>query len=292
MNETLGQIFITGLNASQGIPISMTTTTTTNWTQLIISLAVSSIFLLWMLGQSFSGGLSEIFGKLKLRSLKRLTGRHIIFIKHTTSDLFSSSMINQDTLSKIQKALLKFKGKPFDLVLHTPGGEIFSALYISRLIKSYPQPVRAIVPGYAMSGGTLLSLSCSEIYMGNTACLGPVDPQLGSLFKFGSAKSWNHIVKFKGKKADDSSISMALMGKQYTDSMRKHIEKIVDFDLSPKNKKSFIEFITSGEVEHAFALTKEQLSIFGLKVKDIPTRIQNTLLKLILKKGMEGVTYC
>lgn len=291
MNETIGQIIITGINASQGIPISMTTTNTTNWSQLILSLVLSSFFLVYFFGQIFSMSLAEIKGKLILKRIKKLTGRNVLLIKHTMQDLFSASMINQDTLSKIQKALLSFKGKPFDLILHTPGGEIFSALYISRIIKSYPNQIRAIIPGYAMSGGTLLALSCKEIFMGNNACIGPVDPQLGSLFKFGSAKSWNHIVKFKGKKADDSTISMALMGEQYTKSIRDYISSIVDFGMNPKQKKDFVNFITSGDVEHAYALTPQQLNSFGIQFKQIPDKLQNKLLKLIISKGNEGVNY-
>ena len=37
----------------------------------------------------------------------------------------------------------------------------------------------AVVPHYAMSGGTLIALAADEIVLDAHAALGPVDPQLG-----------------------------------------------------------------------------------------------------------------
>jgi len=212
-------------------------------------------------------------------------------IKHTQEALFGGSMIDQKTLIDISKALTKFKGKDFDLILHTPGGAIFPALFISRIFKQYPGKIRTIIPMYAMSGGTLLTLSTDEVFMSPTACLGPVDPQLGSLFKFGSAKSWDRILKFKGKKADDSSISMAFTGKQYTKTINNYLKEITDFGMSDKDKNKFINFLTNGDVEHAFALTPYELKRFNFPVKRIGNKIQEKLIKLVGSASAEGVTY-
>ena len=188
------------LNSTGGIPLTITTTTKISWTQYIPSLLIGAFVLIWMVSTFAKEGLKGVFSRISLRFIKKKTGRHIMTIKHTRGDLFSPSMINQETLKDVTLALNKFKGKPFDLILHTPGGDIFSAIFISRLFKMYPGKIRAIIPLYAMSGGTLLALSCDEINMSDTACLGPVDPQLGSFFKFGSAKSWDKILKIKEKK--------------------------------------------------------------------------------------------
>lgn len=212
-------------------------------------------------------------------------------IKHTTQGMFGGSMIDQTTLRKITQALAKFKGQDFDLILHTPGGEIFSALFISRILKNYPGKIRTIIPMYAMSGGTLLTLSTDEVYMSPTACLGPVDPQLGSLFKYGSAKSWDKILKFKGKKADDSSISMAFTGAQYTKTINNYLKEITDFGMSKKDKKNFINFLTQGDVEHAFALTPTELKKLNFPVRKIPGKILDRLFKLVGSSSAEGVSY-
>src|SRR5581483_695478 len=53
-------------------------------------------------------------------------------------------------------------GRTIEIILHTPGGLVV-----------------AVVPHYAMSGGTLIALAADEIVIDRHAALGPVDPQLG-----------------------------------------------------------------------------------------------------------------
>src|ERR1700704_4402229 len=44
---------------------------------------------------------------------------------------------------------------PIDLIVHTPGGLVLASLQIARAIHKHKGKVTAIVPHYAMSGGTL-----------------------------------------------------------------------------------------------------------------------------------------
>lgn len=82
-----------------------------------------------------------------------------------------------------------------DLILHTPGGDVAATeSLIDYLQYLYDGNVRAIVPQMAMSGGTLIALSCKEIVMGKHSSLGPIDPQIrgmpaqGILEEFARAK--------------------------------------------------------------------------------------------------------
>jgi hypothetical protein len=69
-----------------------------------------------------------------------------------------------------------------DLVLHTPGGEISATESLVDYLRSmFGNDVRAIVPQLAMSAGTMISCSCSEIIMGKQSSLGPIDPQFGNI---------------------------------------------------------------------------------------------------------------
>lgn len=280
------------INQTGGIPIRMTAEATTNWPQFTLSLVIGSIFILFFMYGIMKDKLSGGVAKLYLSALKKKTGRHVLMIKHTEIAMFGGSMIDQGTLRKINMALQKFKGKPFDLVLHTPGGEIFSAQFISRLLKEYPGHVRALIPMYAMSGGTFLALSCDEVGMSPTSCLGPVDPQLGNLFRFGSAKAWDKIIKFKGKKAEDQSVSFALMGKQYTKSIKECLMDNIKLDMKPKDKKKFVDYLVNGEIEHAHPLLLSDLNGMGVPVGQIiETKVLKILNKLVSKHGLEGVSY-
>lgn len=65
-----------------------------------------------------------------------------------------------------------------DLILHTPGGRVDATeSLIDYLYELYGGNIRAFVPQLAMSGGTLIAVSCKEIWMGNQSSIGPVDPQ-------------------------------------------------------------------------------------------------------------------
>ena len=68
---------------------------------------------------------------------------------------------------------------PLDIVLHTPGGRVLASLQIARAIHKHKGKVTAVVPHYAMSGGTLITLAADEIVMSEYAVIGPVDPQVG-----------------------------------------------------------------------------------------------------------------
>ncbi len=66
-----------------------------------------------------------------------------------------------------------------DLILHTPGGDVAATESIIDYLHSlYNGNIRAIIPQLAMSGGTLIALSCKEIVMGRHSSIGPVDPQI------------------------------------------------------------------------------------------------------------------
>ena len=88
--------------------------------------------------------------------------------------------INIDDAEGVLSAIRTTRsGTPIDIILHTPGGLVLAASQIASALAEHDGPVRAIIPHYAMSGGTLIALSTDEILVDPHAALGPVDPQLG-----------------------------------------------------------------------------------------------------------------
>jgi hypothetical protein len=76
-----------------------------------------------------------------------------------------------------------------DLLLHTPGGEMDAAEKMSRMIRRQVGDMgkfRVVVPDYAKSAGTLITLLADSIVMSDSSELGPIDPQLP--FPDGSGK--------------------------------------------------------------------------------------------------------
>ena len=69
-----------------------------------------------------------------------------------------------------------------DLILHTPGGDLAATeSIVDYLHKMFNGNIRAIIPQLAMSAGTMMALSCTEIIMGKQSNLGPIDPQMGGV---------------------------------------------------------------------------------------------------------------
>lgn len=64
------------------------------------------------------------------------------------------------------------------LILHTPGGLTNAAETIVAYLWSKFADIEVIVPTYAMSAGTMISLSANRIVMGRQSQLGPIDPQI------------------------------------------------------------------------------------------------------------------
>jgi hypothetical protein len=68
--------------------------------------------------------------------------------------------------------------KGLTLILHTPGGVTNAAETLVAYLWSKFQYLEVIIPTYAMSAGTMISLACDRIVMGRQSQLGPIDPQL------------------------------------------------------------------------------------------------------------------
>lgn len=92
------------------------------------------------------------------------------------------SDLDRSTFNKINESLrdahLPDKSEVIvDLWLDSPGGSARDAYKIALLLRSIGTHIRVIIPDYAKSAATLLSLVADEIYMAPAAELGPLDAQ-------------------------------------------------------------------------------------------------------------------
>lgn len=96
------------------------------------------------------------------------------------------------------------RARGLDLILHTPGGDMAATESLVEYLRAmFGEDIRAIVPQIAMSGGTLIALSCKKIIMGKESSVGPIDPQFGALSATGLLQEFKRIRK--EIKADPSS---------------------------------------------------------------------------------------
>ena len=69
------------------------------------------------------------------------------------------------------------RDEEIDLFLQTLGGSIDATEKIIKLLKNRFKNYRVIVPNWAKSGGTLITLAAEKIILGTISELGPIDPQ-------------------------------------------------------------------------------------------------------------------
>lgn len=70
------------------------------------------------------------------------------------------------------------KNKQIAIILETPGGLVEVVERIVQVIRYFYKEVIVIVPGEAMSAGTVFALSADKIMMNYFSRLGPIDPQI------------------------------------------------------------------------------------------------------------------
>src|SRR3954449_9654938 len=100
-------------------------------------------------------------------------------------------------------------GRTIEIILHTPGGLVLAASQIAQALADHDGRVIAVVPHYAMSGGTLIALAADEIVIDRHGALGPVDPQLGQY----PAASLVAVARLPGEH-DDTTLILADVGRK------------------------------------------------------------------------------
>jgi len=68
--------------------------------------------------------------------------------------------------------------RKLDMLVNSPGGFPYAAAKMVKVCRTFSSEFRTVVLGRALSAATLLCLGSQEVIMGETASLGPIDPQM------------------------------------------------------------------------------------------------------------------
>ncbi len=137
-----------------------------------------------------TGSPHDVVRRKYLQRLHRLTGRNVIVYYsgwlqkgELERQGFTGFGVDDSDKNGFMTAVHGLdRSKGLDLVLHTPGGEMAATESLVDYLRAmFGTDIRAIVPQLAMSAGTMIALSCSEIVMGKHSSLGPIDPQIAGI---------------------------------------------------------------------------------------------------------------
>lgn len=127
-----------------------------------------------------------------LTKLREKTGRHVI--AYYSAFLSKPEIVNSDINDEDKNGFMMAvhgltaaqRAQGLDLILHTQGGSIAATeSLVDYLRRMFGKNIRAIVPQIAMSAGTMIACSCSEILMARHSNLGPIDPHLRGIPAYG-----------------------------------------------------------------------------------------------------------
>jgi ClpP class serine protease len=153
-------------------------------------------------------------------------------------------------------------GRPIEIILHTPGGLVLAASQIALALADHDGPITAVVPHYAMSGGTVIALAADEIVLDQHAALGPIDPQLGQW----PAVSILAAIEAPGIRKDET----LMLG----DIARKALRQVetlaiglLERNTSPERAKDVARLLAGGAWTHDHPLMPRDLELLGLPIK-------------------------
>ena len=153
-------------------------------------------------------------------------------------------------------------GRPIEIILHTPGGLVLAAQQIAAALAEHDGKVTAVVPHYAMSGGTLIAMAADEILIDPHSALGPVDPQLGDY----AAASVVEVASRPGEH-EDKTLIMADLGRKAIAQVQGFSTRLLDRHLPPERARETARLMSTGVWTHDRPLLASDLELLGLPIK-------------------------
>jgi ClpP class serine protease len=154
------------------------------------------------------------------------------------------------------------QGRPIEIILHTPGGMVLAAQQIASALADHDGRVTAVVPHYAMSGGTLIALSADEIVIDAHSALGPVDPQLGEY----AAASLVEVSEMPGDH-EDKTLLLADVGRKAIVQVESFVVRLLEQRMPPDRAKAVAHLLSTGTWTHDHPLLASDLTRLGLPIK-------------------------
>jgi ClpP class serine protease len=152
--------------------------------------------------------------------------------------------------------------QPIEIVLHTPGGVVLAATQIAAALADHPGRVTAVVPHYAMSGGTLIALGADEVVLDPHSALGPVDPQLGQY----AAASIARVAALPGEH-DDQTLILADLSRKALVQVERFTRRLLERHMQPERAREVARLLSTGTWTHDHPLTASDVQALGLPVR-------------------------
>ena len=148
------------------------------------------------------------------RQLKRISelrdNRAILVFASALSKAKAPITIDYDDIVPINDQISNLTGNRIDIILETPGGYAEITEQIVEYIRGKFSDVAFIIPGAAMSAGTIMAMAGDDILMSPLSSLGPIDAQILQQGKRFSADAFlEGLNKIKKEVTDTDTLNKA-----------------------------------------------------------------------------------
>ena len=181
----------------------------------------------------------------------------------------------EDTVKVLMEIQKTPPNKPIDMIIHTPGGYAVAAQMMAMAIKFHPAKVTVMVPFYAMSGGSLMSLAAGEIRMEKYSVLGPVDPQIPTPGGMHPAGALATLMKTKPiQTISDKMVILAESGKLEIENAKAFVMWLLEGKMDEQQAERVADFLARGYMSHATPITLDVARTLGLNVVEgVPDKV-------------------
>jgi ClpP class serine protease len=217
----------------------------------------------------------------RLRTLSSERGGTVITIIHRqeTMSLFGIPLVRYIDIDDAESTLRAIREtadeRPIEIILHTPGGLVFAATQIASALADHKGRVTAVVPHYAMSGGTLIAMAADEIVVDSHSALGPVDPQLGNQ----AAASILAALTHPGDH-DDQTLILGDVARKAIAQTESFTARLLDRHMDPERARKVAHVLATGTWTHDHALYATDLQTLGLPVRVGVPELERDLMNL------------
>lgn len=230
-------------------------------------------------------GTANLFGLFTWRLWKnRYTNVKRYLYNLKTKTHYITGDITSETVDAFKKFMLTVKSdETVDVIIDTNGGTFSGAQMMSDMLLSHEGVTNAIVLNKAFSAGTLIALSCRNLYMHKNAHLSPVDVQQGNFFDVVQLSAVKNIIEKKtADKINDNTFLLADQAEKCKSLMNTLFEKIIKpqyvNEISMNIKK---ELFDGEKYIHSTTFSFNDLKKMGLNVQIItPNMIAKANLEL------------
>lgn len=148
-----------------------------------------------------------------------------------------------------------------DLMIQTPGGVVDACEQMISVLNHVVPGYRVVIPGMAKSAGTVLAISASEIIMGVSSELGPIDPQFNGIPAEYIRDDPQQLYPIRQMAGSAILRNQQLAEKVLTDGM---MNGKLEADI-----KSLVEQLSSAQsyLSHGAVINAEEALALGLKVQ-------------------------